>query len=73
MLQVSTGEKREPCSLLSREFGGNRLTTQPNAISAWQILPNVALARMHLKSFIQAFLLPLPKYHTAPSYQFPIP
>src|SRR6218665_3379678 len=58
-------EKREPRSLLSREFGSNRLTTQATATSAWWILPNVALARMRLKSFIQTFLLPLPQYHTA--------
>src|SRR6218665_290454 len=32
-------------SLLSREFGRNRLTTQATASSAWWILPNVALAK----------------------------
>src|SRR6218665_1924930 len=47
-------------SLLSREFGRNQLTTQATATSAWWILPNVALARMRPKSFIQTFLLPLP-------------
>ena len=73
MLQVGTGEKREPWSLLSREFGGNRLTAQATATSAWWILPNVTLARMHLKSFMQTFLLPLPQYYTAPSCQFPLP
>src|SRR6218665_3416134 len=72
MLQVGTEEKREPWSLLSLEFGRNRLTTQETATSAWWILPNVALARMRLKSFIQTFLLPLPQYHTAPSCLFPI-
>ena len=69
MLQVGTEEKREPWSLLSR----NRLTTQATATSAWWILPNVALARMHFKSFIQTFLLPLPQYHTAPSCHFALP
>ena len=73
MLQVGTGEKREPSSLLSRERGGNQLTTQATATSAWWILPNVALARMHLRSFIQTFLFPLPEYHTAPSCKLPLP
>ena len=73
MLQIGAGEKREQWSLLSREFGGNRWTTQATATSDWWILPNVALARVHLKSFIQTFLLPLPQYHTAPSCQFPLP
>src|SRR6218665_3619202 len=54
-------EKREPCSLQSREFRCNRLTTQATATSSSWILPNVALARMRLKSFIQTFLLPLPR------------
>src|SRR6218665_3512290 len=66
------GEKRA-MKFLSREFGRNRLTTQATATSAWWILPNVALARMCLKSFIQTFLLPLPQYHTAPSCLFPLP
>src|SRR6218665_1716069 len=66
-------EKREPRSLLSREFGCNRLTTLATATSAWWILPNIALARMRLKSFIQTFLLPLPQYHTALSCLFPLP
>src|SRR6218665_1519092 len=52
MLQVITDEKREPLNLQSREFGGSRLTTQATVTSAWWILPNVALARMRLKSFI---------------------
>ena len=73
MLQIGTGEKREPCSLLSHEFGSNQLTSQATATSAWWILPNVALARMHLASFIQTFLLSLPQYHTASSCQFPLP
>src|SRR6218665_2475659 len=73
MLQVGTEEKREPQSLLSREFGRNRLTTQATATSAWWILQNVALARMRLKSFIQTFLRPLSQYHTALSCLFPLP
>src|SRR6218665_932478 len=73
MLQVGTWKKREPRSLLSLEFGCNRLTTQPTATSAWWILPNVALARMRLKSFIQTFLLPFPQYHTGPSCLLPLP
>jgi len=28
---------------------------------------------MRLKSFIKTFLLPLPQYHTAPGYLFPLP
>src|SRR6218665_1830300 len=73
MLQVITDEKREPLNLQSREFGRNRLTTQATDTSAWWILPNVALARIRLKSFIQIFLLALPHYHTAPNCLFPLP
>src|SRR6218665_3370094 len=73
MLHVGTEEKREPRSLLSHEFGRNRLTTQATATSAWWILPNVSLARMCLKSFIQTFLPPLHQYHAAPSSLFPPP
>ena len=73
MLQAGTGEKREPWSLLSREFEVNQLTTQATATSAWWILPNVALARIHIKLFIQTFLLPLPQYQTALSCQFSLP
>src|SRR6218665_993135 len=73
MLQFGTGEDKRAISLLSREFGRNRLTTQATATSAWWILSNVALARMRLKSFIQTFLLPLPHYHTAPSCLLPLP
>ena len=65
--------RKEPWSLLSCEFSCNRLTTHATATSAWRILPNVALARIHLKLFIQTFFLPLPKYHTAPSCQFQLP
>src|SRR6218665_2786944 len=72
MLQDGTEEKREPRSLLSREFGGNRLTTQASATSAWWILPNFALTRIRLKSFIHTFLLILSQYHTAPSCLFPL-
>ena len=63
MLQLGTGEKRESWSLLSHKFSGNRLTTQATATSAWWILQNVALARMHLKSFIIA---------PVPHCQFPL-
>src|SRR6218665_1132691 len=65
MLQVGTGEKRSHEVCYPREFGRNRLTRQVTATSAWWILPNVALSRMRLKSFIQAFLVLLPQYHTA--------
>src|SRR6218665_738666 len=64
MLHVGTEEKREPRSLLSHEFGRNRLTTQATATSTWW---------MRLKSFIQTFLLPLPQYYTAPRCLFPLP
>src|SRR6218665_4139466 len=66
------GEKRA-MKFVSREFGGNRLTTQATATSAWWILPSVALARIRLKSFIQTFFLPWPKYQTASSCLFPLP
>ena len=49
----------------------NRLTTQATAISAWWILPNVALARARLPSCIQTFHLP--RYHTAPELPVPNP
>jgi len=59
-------------SLLSLEFRGNRLTTQATTTIAWWILPNVALARMRLKSFNLTFPLPLPQYHTAQSCLSPL-
>src|SRR6218665_1166749 len=55
-------------SLLSREFGRNRLTSQATATSAWWILPNVALARMRIKSFTSHsfFHCSVPRYPELP-------
>ena len=67
---------------IAMKFAIPRIWRQPTDHSSnWYFcmadrIPNVALARMRLKSFIQTFLLPLPQYHiahTAPSCLFPLP